>query len=124
MEAADRKMRNKVIRRAELRRKREYYRKMFRSAAALLIVMSLATFTLSIRSFAKDRERMESYKYYTSYTVQNGENLSTIAERYINDDYASLDKYMAEVVSINHLLSLKIDAGQKLILPYYSCDMK
>ena len=117
---------NKIIARARLRRKKEQYKKMLRLVMSLLIVMTIATFTLSIRSFASDREaEIPSYKYYTTYTVQDGESLSAIAGRYITDEYSSMDKYIAEIVSINHLISsARIDAGQKLVLPYYSSELK
>ena len=124
MQTAYRKKTNKIIIRAMLRRRLELKRNIFRLAVAMLFAMILATFTLSIRSFAKDRDSGRTVqKYYTSYTVQKGENLSVIARRFITDDYSSMDKYLAEVVSINHLISpAGIDAGQELILPYYSCE--
>ena len=117
---------NKIIARARLRRRKEHYRNMFRFTFALLIAITIATFTLSIRSFAYDRnEALPSYKYYTSYTVQEGDSLSMIAGRYMTDDYASVNKYISEVTTINHIASASdIYAGQKLILPYYSTHIK
>ena len=117
---------NQIIKRARLRRRREHYRNMLRFGAAMLIVITIATFSLSISSFANDRDADKPvYKYYTSYTVQEGESLSGIADRFISDEYASMDKYLAEVVSINHLISsARIDAGQTLILPYFSSEVK
>ena len=124
MQTDYRKKTNKIIKRALLRRRMELRRNIFRFAVAMLFAMTIATFTLSISSFAKDRDSGRTVqKYYTSYTVQKGENLSLIARRFITDDYSSMDKYLAEVVSINHLISpAGIDEGQELILPYYSCE--
>lgn len=116
---------NKILRRAKLRRRNERYRLMFRFTAALLIVMTIATFTLSIRSFANERDAEPVYKYYTSYTVQDGDSIGAIADRYITSDYSSRGRYIAEVVSINHLISAsEIYPGQKLIFPYYAPEVK
>ncbi len=126
MANTDSKRTNRIIERARLRRKREQRKAVLRFISALLIVMAVGTFTLSIRSFASDRHSdRPSYKYYTSYTIQDGENLSMLAKRYISDEYSSVDKYISEVVSINHIASASdIFAGQVIILPYYSEDIK
>ena len=125
MKAGNRKE-NRIIIRARKRRMMQRYRNTARFVLALFIVTTLATMTLTIRSFARDRQSEEPrFKYYTSYTVQPGESLSRIAERYITDEYSSMDKYLSEVASINHLVSAsRIDDGQILILPYYSSDIR
>ena len=120
------KSRNKVIIRAQLRRKYETQRNILRFAAALVIAVVLATFSSTIISFAGEKDMDKPvYKYYTSYTVDEGDNLNTLAKKYISKEYASQSHYIAEVVSINHLISASdIYAGQVLILPYYSTDIK
>ena len=68
---------------------------------------------------------MPSYKYYTSYTVAEGDNLNALAKKNMTKEYHSSSDYIAEVVSINHLICASdIYTGQKLILPYYSTDIK
>ncbi len=111
-----------VLRRAELRRKRDFYRKVSRLAIVFAIMMTLLSGMLSIRSFAKeDPSAAPRQKYYTSITVARGESLSSIADRYRGTDYASAAVYIAEVVELNHLPEANhIEAGDHLIVPYYS----
>ena len=122
----NKKAENFILKRARMRRRLERQRTLLRFVLAMFMVMTVATFTLSIRSFASEKDNgTPSYKYYTSYTVNEGENLSTLAKRYMTKDYRSADSYISEVVSINHLMSASdIYAGQVIILPYYSTDIK
>ena len=62
------------------------------------------------------------FKYYTSVTVENGETLWDIADKFVDYCYyKNKNSYIKEVQSINHLdENCSIDAGQILILPYYS----
>lgn len=115
---------NRILIRARLRRRNERYRNMLRFSFALIIAMIISTVSLSLRAFALAEDGFSpSYKCYTSYTVQSGDTLSSIASEYITDEYPSSDRYIAEVVSINHLLSAsQIDEGQTIILPYYTSD--
>lgn len=115
---------NRILIRARLRRRNERYRSIFRFSLALIMATMISTVTLSLRAFAlAEDSSAPSHKCYTSYTVQSGDTLSGIASGYITDEYASADRYIAEVVSINHLLSAsQIDEGQTIILPYYTSD--
>ena len=69
-------------------------------------------------------------KYYTSITVQHGDTLSSIADRYLSDknisqEYKSADSYINEVCAINHLdEDDMIFAGENIIVPYYSYEFK
>jgi len=64
------------------------------------------------------------FKYYTGITVESGETLWSIADRYIDYNYYE-DKasYIAEVENINHLDADDILlTGQFLVVPYYSME--
>ena len=63
-----------------------------------------------------------SYKYYTSIQIQKGDTLWGIASSYITDDYASMDDYIAEICSINHISAEDIHSGEYLTIPYYSSE--
>lgn len=117
---------SRILKRAKLRRQQEYKIRFLRFVSALITVMTVATCSLSIRSFASEKDSGKpSYKYYTSYTVNEGESLSMLARKFMTDEYRSEDRYIAEVVSINHILSASdIYEGQVIILPYYSTDIK
>ena len=61
-----------------------------------------------------------SYKYYTSIQIQTGDTLWSIAGVYMTGEYPSIDAYIDEVCSINHIAPDEIHAGQYLTIPYYS----
>ncbi len=87
--------------------------------ATLCIIVIFSASYGAIKSNANSK-----FKYYTSITVEAGENLWDIADEYIDYDiYENKNKYIAEVKSINHLdESSTIVAGQMLIVPYYSAE--
>lgn len=87
--------------------------------ATLCIIVIFSASYGAIKSNANSK-----FKYYTSITVEAGENLWDIADEYIDYDiYENKNKYIAEVQSINHLdESSTIVAGQMLIVPYYSAE--
>ena len=59
-------------------------------------------------------------KVYSSYTVQPGDNMYSIAKKYCNlSHYRDYDEYIAEVESINHILASKIYAGKNITIPKY-----
>lgn len=87
--------------------------------ATLCIIVIFSASYGAIKSNANSK-----FKYYTSITVEAGENLWDIADEYIDYDiYGNKNNYIAEVQSINHLdESSTIVAGQMLIVPYYSAE--
>ena len=61
-----------------------------------------------------------STKYYTCITVNQGDTLWDIADKYMTDEYSSRQEYIDEVVSINNLTNeSSITAGTNLLIPYY-----
>ena len=85
--------------------------------ATFCMIFICAVSYCSIRTSASS-----GFKYYTSLTVENGETLWDIADKYVDyDHYKNKNSYITEVQHINHLdENCSIDAGQILILPYYS----
>ena len=64
------------------------------------------------------------YKYYTSYEIQPGDTLTSIAATYTKDTLVSPTEYIEEVMQNNHLDSDKITAGKSIIIAYYSDEYK
>ncbi|MCI9006733.1 MAG: LysM peptidoglycan-binding domain-containing protein [Lachnospiraceae bacterium] len=74
---------------------------------------------------AEEPETETEYKYYTSIEIQKGDTLWEIAKEYINTDhYKDLMAYMNEVMKINHMTTDRLTAGKKIIIPYYSSEIK
>lgn len=110
-----------VLRRAQIRRRKEHIRKAVIFTAVFAVIMIIATASLSIRSFADEKSPAGSRtKYYTSIEIKKGDTLSGIASRYISSEYSGKKEYISEVVRLNSLADVNdIHAGDHLIVPYY-----
>lgn len=96
-----------------------------RHVLPVLISVFIAACMILIFSFSYGSIRTNAdsgFKYYTSVTVENGETLWEIAEEFFDHNYyENKNSYITEVRHINHLdEDCSIDAGQIIILPYYS----
>ena len=85
----------------------------------LVIFFGFAHFTQAVSSSAPSES---VYKYYTSVQIKEGDTLHSIASEYMTAEYASMQDYIDEVVSLNGLKSTKIHAGEFLCVPYYSTE--
>ena len=94
---------------------------------SLCLVLGFA-FAFSIGFFCKDVKAENNdllHKYYTSYKVETGDSLWTIADSHYDLGYDNHAEYIDEVMSINHLKNADdIISGETLIIPYYSYDIK
>lgn len=89
-------------------------------ATILIILFVVLAFTFS--SKAKDNTPSLN-KYYKSITIEYGSSLYSIATEYSVMSKGTIDDYINEVRSINHLDEEEdIYSGQNLIIPYYSYD--
>ena len=103
-----------------LRLRRERRMKLFRLSAAILAAFCMIVICAASYNVL-DTHANDSFKYYTSVTVESGDSLWQIAGDYIDSHYDSRESYIAEVRSINHLADNdSIYAGQILIVPYFS----
>lgn len=104
---------------ARLRKERVRKAKLMIAGLSAALCM-VCVFTLSYRSIRTSAS--SGLKYYTSVSVESGETLWSLADKYIDYNfYKDRNSYISEVKSINHLDDNGfIRAGQTLILPYYS----
>ncbi len=98
---------------------RRHYQRIFRRIIIFITILLLGLSITHLASKAETIDELHYYKYYTSITVQSGDTLYSIAKANLTN-YDSVDTYIAEVASINHLTSADIDYGMNLIIPYYS----
>ena len=92
---------NRIRREQELRR----HILLFVVSAAIILVLAIAGGSFISRAQAPGETVY--YKYFTSIRIESGDSLWTLADTYAN-----------------HLLDENINAGDYLIIPYYSAEFK
>ncbi len=105
------------------RLRRERRQKCLTISLALAVIICMILICVISYSSIKVQANT-GFKYYTGITVESGETLWSIADRYIDYDYYE-DKasYIAEVENINHLnADDPLLTGQFLVVPYYSTE--
>ena len=63
------------------------------------------------------------YKYYKSITIEQGDSLWSIAEKYCTDAYEDTREYVDELKELNSLTSDIIHEGQHLLVAYYDAEI-
>ena len=124
-----RKYNDKISKRAnESLRKREAVVRRQRGLIAIVIMLVVALGILlgsSMNTLASSGKDISSYnKYYTSIRVESGDTLWTIADEYVGGFNVSKSDYIAEVCQINGISEDNIYAGDNIIVPYYSQEIK
>lgn len=92
----------------------------------LMLAIGIAIGLFLFKAFAVQASadsQPKRYKYYTSVFVRPGDNLWSIAGKYITDEYEDIDSYIAEVMQINHMGSVQVQAGNYICVPYYSEEL-
>ncbi len=84
--------------------------------------------TISFHAFSSSANTEDAqvyYKYYTHYHVNAGETMETIATRYMDEHYDSMEEYLKEVYGINGYTTEHIlRSGEVVVFPYYSTEYK
>lgn len=113
-------------RRAKVLRQQKARRKMvFIFFLTLVVMFGIGVGFGTLLTRAEEPEGEPSYKYYTNVEIQNGDTLWGLADAYMDaEHYDSRTDYMNEVMNINHMVTDRLVAGQKLIIPYYSAEQK
>lgn len=111
--------------RYEKRRRHERNRKNGRTRAICLLLalfISVGVFRTVI-AVKGNQGRNTRYKYYTSITIQEGDSLWSIAQKYC-ETTKELPDYVEELKEINGLSEETIHSGNHLVVYYYSSDYK
>ena len=124
-----RKYNHKISERAnESLRKREAIVRRQRGLLAVAIILVVALGILlgtSMNALASSDKDIASYnKYYVSIRVESGDTLWTIADEYIDGFNIEKSDYIEEVCQINEISKNEIHAGDYIVVPYYSQDVK
>jgi len=124
-----RKYNDKISKKAnESLRKREVVVRRQRGllAIAIIVIVSLGILLgSSINALASSEKDIASYnKYYVSIRVESGDTLWTIADEYVDGFNISKSDYINEVCIINEISENEIHAGDYIVVPYYSQEIK
>lgn len=102
------------------------FEKKFMYTTVFICLLAVAVFS-SIKFTkvdAKSGKGYAPYKYFTSYEIQPGDTLTSIAQEYTKNSDINTAEYIKEVKKNNMLSSDKITAGKNIIIAYYSFERK
>lgn len=118
-------MMNTVRRNSKKRRVAQLRKRLLISCIAVMIAfVSLLTITGLKNVSATNNSENPIYKYYTSYEVQPGDTLTSIAQKYTVNSDVSIAEYIREVKKNNELVSDRITSGKYIVISYYSDEYK
>lgn len=95
-------------------------------AVAIIVVITLGILLgTSMNALASSEKETASYnKYYVSIRVESGDTLWTIADEYVDGFNIEKNDYIEEVCEINEISKDDIHAGDYIVVPYYSQEVK
>ena len=93
----------------------------------LLAICTILIFAVSIGSIivkaSDDSNKMRTYKYYTTITIEDNDTLWSLAGRYNNGSEDTVS-YVNNLININNLSSDTIHSGKNLVVYYYSTEAR
>ena len=115
------------IRKNKIRRARIFRRQVFLLFAVIaVLIFTSILFASTIKSQAQSDEFVPNFKYYKTVTVHTEDNIWSIAQaNYSSDHYDGMQSYITEICSINNINDPdKLNAGENIVIPYYSEEFK
>ena len=115
------------IRKNKIRRQRIVRRQIVLLSFTIALFIFLLSFLfISFMTDAQTDDYRPEFKYYKTVTVHSDETMWDIARtNYSEAHYKNLDDYIAEICAINSIGNAnKINAGESLVVPYYSETFK
>lgn len=103
------------------RQRQKVARKLGLLLSTFVIAIILTVFISGLCGKAKAADNY--HKYYTSIAIMPGDTLTEYYETY-GDHYKNIEQYIEEVCMINSIDPNHLKAGNYLIIPYYSLEVK
>ncbi|RKM62512.1 hypothetical protein D6855_03605 [Butyrivibrio sp. CB08] len=115
------------IRKNKIRRARIFRRQvcLLCVTVALLIFIGFL-FASTIKSEAQSDTFVPEFKYYKTVTVHSDDTMWNLTQAdYSSEHYDDMQDYIAEICSINSISDPdRLNAGESLVVPYYSTEFK
>ena len=109
-------------------RKREVLVRKQKMIVAIIVVLLVSLgvlFGTRMSALASSKADVSSYnKYYTSIKIETGDTLWSIADEYVENFNISKEEYIEEVCLLNGISKDEIHAGDYIVVPYYSNEIK
>jgi cell division protein YceG involved in septum cleavage len=100
-------------------------KRLFLSATVIAVLLVMVFTITGLKDVnATNNSDNPMYKYYTSYEIQPGDTLTSIAQRYTVNSNVSISEYIREVKKNNNLVSDRITSGNYIVISYYSDEYK
>ena len=111
---------------AAWRRRKQRQRIKSMITISLIMVSMITVFAVcGLSTNARSASDIQEYKYYTSYELEKGDTLWSIASDNYNKQYDSISSYMEEICIVNSISEdATLYAGMNLVIPYYSTEFK
>lgn len=90
------------------------------SGVSIVVIAIVCIFAVQSGPVLSAHADHENTKYFTTVQIEAGDTLWDISQEYISPEYASIQDYIDEVESINHISVDDITAGCYITIPYYS----
>jgi len=93
---------------------------LFRLVGAFVLVVVIVIGFRCAATKSSATNRIESCKFYKTITMEYNQSLRDVAEYYFDEHYDSVEEYLNEIESINHVYEgSAIPGGKTLYIPYY-----
>jgi hypothetical protein len=89
---------------------------------AIVISITVLFGFILFTNIADANESREVYTYYTSYQVQSGDSLWSIADQFMGPDFKDKQEFIDNMKYMNHMLDDNITAGNYLVIEYSSYE--
>ena len=87
-------------------------------AVGILLSFSIGFIFYSNRAVAENSRPV--YTYYTSYEIQPGDTLWTIADQFMSPEISDKEAFIDNIKNINHIGGDSITAGKYIVIEYTS----
>lgn len=91
-------------------------------AVASVFVMTIILSFVLFSTRATAESSRETTTYYTSYEIQPGDTLWTIADKYMTPETSDKEEFIASIKRLNHISSDNIIAGNYLVIEYIAYE--